>query len=89
MSGMSEEAFAETLDFWRRMGGIRWNGRPGLRLGGNSTLAEALVTFRLLTISVTNDHTKRLRQTITLGFRYFSEAKRSVPGVVRVRAPLK
>jgi hypothetical protein len=47
MPGMSEEAFAETLDFWRRM-----REHAGIAvldsLGQNSTLAEALVTFRLL-----------------------------------------
>ena len=47
MPGMSAEAFAETLDFWRR---VRDHAGPAAldSLGGNSTLAEALVTFRLL-----------------------------------------
>jgi hypothetical protein len=47
MPGMSAEAFAETLDFWRRV--LHHAGSAALdSLGGNSTLAEALVTFRLL-----------------------------------------
>ena len=47
MPGMSAEAFAETLDFWRRVRDCA--GTAALdSLGGNSTLAEALVTFRLL-----------------------------------------
>ena len=47
MPGMSAEAFAETLDFWRRVRDHA--GTAALdSLGGNSTLAEALVTFRLL-----------------------------------------
>jgi hypothetical protein len=47
MPGMSEEAFAETLDFWRRV--REYAGIAALdSIGGNSTLAEALVTFRLL-----------------------------------------
>ena len=47
MPGMSEEAFAETLDFWRRVRDHA--GTAALdSLGENSTLAEALVTFRLL-----------------------------------------
>jgi hypothetical protein len=47
MPGVSAEAFAETLDFWRRVRDHA--GTAALdSLGGNSTLAEALVTFRLL-----------------------------------------
>jgi hypothetical protein len=47
MPGMSAEAFAETLDFWRRVRDHA--GTAALdSLGGNSTLAEALVTFCLL-----------------------------------------
>jgi hypothetical protein len=47
MPGMSAEAFAETLDFWRRV--RDQSGTAALdSLGGNSTLAEALITFRLL-----------------------------------------
>lgn len=47
MPGMSAEAFAETLDFWCR--GRDCASTAALdSLGGNSTLAEALVTFRLL-----------------------------------------
>ena len=47
MPGMSGEAFAETLDFWRRFRDHA--GTAALdSLGGNSTLAEALVTFCLL-----------------------------------------
>jgi hypothetical protein len=47
MPGMSAEAFAETLDFWRRVRDCA--GTAALdSLGENSTLAEALVTFRLL-----------------------------------------
>ena len=47
MPGMSAEAFAETLDFWRRVRDHA--GTAALdSLGENSTLAEALVTFRLL-----------------------------------------
>ena len=47
MPGMSAEAFAETLDFWRRVRDHA--GSAALdSLGGSSTLAEALVTFRLL-----------------------------------------
>ena len=47
MPGMSAEAFAETLDFWRRVRDHA--GTAALdSLGRNSTLAEALVTFRLL-----------------------------------------
>jgi hypothetical protein len=47
MPGMSAEAFAETLDFWRR---IRDHAATAAldSLGENSTLAVALVTFRLL-----------------------------------------
>jgi hypothetical protein len=46
MPGMSAEASAETLDFWHR---VREHARTATldSLGGNSTLAEALVTFRL------------------------------------------
>jgi hypothetical protein len=47
MPGMSAEAFAETLDFWRRVRDHASTAALG-SLGGNSTLAEALVTFRLL-----------------------------------------
>jgi hypothetical protein len=47
MPGMSAEAFAETLAFWRRVRDHA--GSADLdSLGGSSTLAEALVTFRLL-----------------------------------------
>jgi hypothetical protein len=47
MPGMSAEAFADTLDFWRRMRDHA--GTAALdSLGENTTLAEALVTFRLL-----------------------------------------
>jgi hypothetical protein len=47
MPGASAEAFIETLDFWHR---IRdYAGTAALDcLGGNNTLAEALVTFRFL-----------------------------------------
>ena len=47
MPDMSAEAFAETLDFWRR---VRDHAETAAldSLGGNSTLAEALVAFRLL-----------------------------------------
>ena len=47
MLGMSEEAFAETLDFWRRVRDHAGTAALGA-LGGNSTLAEVLVIFRLL-----------------------------------------
>jgi hypothetical protein len=47
MPGMSAEAFAETLAFWRRVRDHAGTATLG-SLGGNSTLAEALVTFRLL-----------------------------------------
>jgi hypothetical protein len=47
MTGMSAEAFAEALDFWGRV-----SDHAGIAaadsLGENTTLAEALVTFRLL-----------------------------------------
>ena len=47
MPGMSAEAFTGTLDFWRRVRDCA--GTAALdSLRGNSTLAEALVTFRLL-----------------------------------------
>ena len=47
MPGMSAEVFAETLDFWLRV--RDYAGTAALdSLGGNSTLAEALVAFRLL-----------------------------------------
>ena len=47
MPGVSEEASAETLDFWRRMRDQA--GTAALdSIGGNSTLAAAQVTFRLL-----------------------------------------
>jgi hypothetical protein len=47
MPGMSAEAFAETLDFWRH---VRDHASTVAldSLGENATLAEALVTFRLL-----------------------------------------
>lgn len=47
MPGMSTEAFAETMDFWRRVRDYAETAALD-SLGGNSTLAEALVTFRLL-----------------------------------------
>jgi hypothetical protein len=47
MPGMSAEAFAETLDFWHRVRDHAGTAALDL-LGENSTLAEALVTFRLL-----------------------------------------
>jgi hypothetical protein len=47
MPGMSAEAFAETLAFWRRVRDHASTAALG-SLGGSSTLAEALVTFRLL-----------------------------------------
>ena len=47
MPGVSEEASAETLDFCRRMRDQA--GTAALdSIGGNSTLAAAQVTFRLL-----------------------------------------
>jgi hypothetical protein len=61
MPGMSTEAFAETLDFWRR---VRDHASTAAldSLGGNSTLAEALVTFRLLLhFPVTNQPPRRTR----------------------------
>jgi hypothetical protein len=44
---MSAEAFAEALDFWRRVRDHAGTAALDL-LGGSSTLAEALVAFRLL-----------------------------------------
>jgi hypothetical protein len=47
MPGASAEAFAETLEFWHRL--RDYAGTAALDcLGGNHTLAEALVTFRFL-----------------------------------------
>jgi hypothetical protein len=47
MPGASAETFAETLEFWYRM--RDYAGAAALScLGGNNTLAEALVTFRFL-----------------------------------------
>jgi hypothetical protein len=47
LPGMSAEAFAETLDFWRH---VRDHANTAAldSLGENATLAEVLVTFRLL-----------------------------------------
>jgi hypothetical protein len=47
MPGASAEAFVETLEFWHRV--RDYAGTAALDcLGGNNTLAEALVTFRFL-----------------------------------------
>lgn len=49
MPGASTEAFAETLEFWHRL--RDYAGTAALDcLGGNNTLAEALVTFRFLNL---------------------------------------
>jgi hypothetical protein len=45
--GTSTKSFAETLEFWHRL--RDYAGTAALDcLGGNNTLAEALVTFRFL-----------------------------------------
>jgi hypothetical protein len=47
MPGATPEAFADTLEFWYRV--RDYAGTAALDcLGGNNTLAEALVTFRFL-----------------------------------------